>query len=183
MRSNMCFKYNHPTEPKGLICADGLTLEPLFLGRLRPERLTSNQIVSQHRISFAWRHKQPIYFFRPKWAGSVTSALVEALHEKPNIWDSDHVRHNPTCTVTEEDFGINMKRDCTNYRFNENKDAYQLCSYCTADLRLCFHICRLMVFLCDGSVSIISLPNNSTGTCKHFMRVCSDLSFLSAKQN
>ena len=31
---------------------------------LRPERLTSNQIASQHRISFAWRHKQPIYLSR-----------------------------------------------------------------------------------------------------------------------
>ena len=33
----------------------------------------------------------------------------------------------------------------------KNKVADQLCSYCTADLRLCFHICRLFVFLCGGS--------------------------------
>ena len=26
------------------------------------------------------------------------------------------------------------------YRLSENKDADQLCSYCTADLRPCFHI-------------------------------------------
>ena len=39
--------------------------EPLFLGWLKPERYTSNQLVSQKRVSFAWKHKQPIYFFRP----------------------------------------------------------------------------------------------------------------------
>ena len=31
--------------------------------------LTSYQIASEHRISFLWRHKQPIYFFRPQRAG------------------------------------------------------------------------------------------------------------------
>ena len=49
-------------------------LEPLLLGKLRPERLTSYQIVIQQRTSFAWRHKHLIYFFRPLWAGS--SCLV-----------------------------------------------------------------------------------------------------------
>ena len=29
-------------------------------------------MVSQWRISFAWRHKQTIYFFRPQWVGPVT---------------------------------------------------------------------------------------------------------------
>ena len=39
--------------------------EPLSLGWLKPERYTSNQLVSQKRVSFAWKHIQPIYFFRP----------------------------------------------------------------------------------------------------------------------
>ena len=39
-------KYNHPTKPIRLICMNGLT-KPLFLGRLRHERLTSNQMVGQ----------------------------------------------------------------------------------------------------------------------------------------
>ena len=38
--------YNHPTKPIWLICMDCLT-KPLFLGRLRHERLTSNQMVGQ----------------------------------------------------------------------------------------------------------------------------------------
>ena len=32
------------------------------------------------------------------------------------------------------------------YPSSENKGADQLCSYCEADLRLCFHLCRLLVF-------------------------------------
>ena len=34
---------------------------------------------------------------------------------------------------------------------SENKGADQLCSYCTADLRLCFRICRNPVFSLCGS--------------------------------
>ena len=30
-----------------------------------------------------------------------------------------------------------------NYLCSENKDADQLCSYCTADLRLCFRLCNV----------------------------------------
>ena len=32
------------------------------------------------------------------------------------------------------------------YPCSENKGADQICSYCKADLRLCFHLCRLFVF-------------------------------------
>ena len=34
---------------------------------------------------------------------------------------------------------------------NWTKDVGQLCSHFTADLRLCFRICTLLVFLCGGS--------------------------------
>ena len=37
------------------------------------------------------------------------------------------------------------------YPCSENKDADQLCSYSTADLRLCFCTCRLLVLWCGGS--------------------------------
>ena len=33
------------------------------------------------------------------------------------------------------------------YPFSENKGADQLRSYCEADLRLCFRICRLFIFM------------------------------------
>ena len=32
------------------------------------------------------------------------------------------------------------------YPHSENKGADQLCSYCAADLRLCFRICKKLVF-------------------------------------
>ena len=37
------------------------------------------------------------------------------------------------------------------YPSSENKGADQLRSYCEADLRLCFRLCRLLVFPCGGS--------------------------------
>ena len=37
------------------------------------------------------------------------------------------------------------------YPCSENKDADQLRSYCEADLRLCFRICKLLFFSCTGS--------------------------------
>ena len=54
-------------------------------------------------------------------------------------------------------FGI-YKEEELYYPSSENKDADQLRSYCEADLRLCFHICRLLVFWCSGSnVSMFKL--------------------------
>ena len=32
------------------------------------------------------------------------------------------------------------------YPCSENKGADQLCSYCTANLQLCFRLCKLLVF-------------------------------------
>ena len=37
------------------------------------------------------------------------------------------------------------------YLCSENKGADQLRSYCEADLRLCFRLCRMLVFPCGGS--------------------------------
>ena len=37
------------------------------------------------------------------------------------------------------------------YPSSENKGADQLRGYREADLRLCFHLCRLLVFPCGGS--------------------------------
>ena len=41
------------------------------------------------------------------------------------------------------------------YPCSENKDADQLRGYREADLRLCFRICKLLVFSCEGSNSIL----------------------------
>ena len=39
------------------------------------------------------------------------------------------------------------------YPSSENKGADQLRGYREADLRLCFRLCRLLVFPCGGSIS------------------------------
>ena len=41
------------------------------------------------------------------------------------------------------------------YPCSENKGADQLRSYCEADLRLCFRLCRLLVFPCGGSYFLL----------------------------
>ena len=41
------------------------------------------------------------------------------------------------------------------YPCSENKGADQLCGYREADRRLCFHICRLLVFPCSGSFDVL----------------------------
>ena len=42
------------------------------------------------------------------------------------------------------------------YPCSENKGADQLCSYCTADLYLCFRLCELLVFSFGGSNTSLS---------------------------
>ena len=42
------------------------------------------------------------------------------------------------------DFGIEEKEGLF-YPYSENKGSEQLCSYCTADLRLCFRIIKILV--------------------------------------
>ena len=39
------------------------------------------------------------------------------------------------------------------YPSSENEGADQLRSYCEADLRLCFRLCRLLVFPCGRSIN------------------------------
>ena len=47
------------------------------------------------------------------------------------------------------------------YPSSENKGDDQLRSDCEADLRLCFRLCRLLVFPCGGSYYEIKLYNTS----------------------
>ena len=69
------FRFSH--DAAHIIMCGWLDSEPLFLGRLRPERLTSNQIASQHRTGFHWGHNQPIYFLLgPKWVGAPVSVRL-----------------------------------------------------------------------------------------------------------
>ena len=49
------------------------------------------------------------------------------------------------------------------YPSSENKGADQLRGYCEADLRLCFRLCRLLVFPRGGSF-LMSMPTAPKGS-------------------
>ena len=64
---------------------------------------------------------------------------------------SDKVRRKPTCVATEDRWkleSLDLRRSgIVLYECSENKHVDQLCSYCTADLRLCFCIRKMFVFV------------------------------------
>ena len=54
------------------------------------------------------------------------------------------------------------------YPCSENKDADQLRGYREADLRLCFRLCKLLVFSCTGSflsIIIVLMHDISSKMC------------------
>ena len=57
----------------------------------------------------------------------------------------------------------------------ENKGADQFCSYCEADLRLCFCLSILLVFLCSGSIKMYfsSVKNmNASDDLPRYFKAC-----------
>ena len=73
---------------------------------------------------------------------------------KPVFGVSDQVQHKSACAATEcgQKLGISgfKNEEELYYQCSENKGADQLCSYCTADLRLCFRIGKNSVFSAKG---------------------------------
>ena len=58
------------------------------------------------------------------------------------------------------------------YPFSENKGADQLRGYREADLRLCFHLCKLLVFSRGGSfVIVFHIIPSTTSTDEIFKRL------------
>ena len=76
--------------------------------------------------------------------------INEPRREKTNVLVSDLVRHKPGCTATEDGYRLEIseveRRGIVLYLCSENKGADQLRGYREADLRLCFCICRTLVF-------------------------------------
>ena len=103
MTSNKCLKYNHPTKPQRRF-----DLKPLFLGKLRPERLTSNLMVSQQRTSFAWRQSSPSISLGPYGRGpkfriyEEKESLMSRIMRKPK---NNGFRTGPTQTKLYEQRG------------------------------------------------------------------------------
>ena len=101
-----------------------------------------------------------VFFFASMEARSATSFGVFAKSNEPSREKTSILGFRPGTIQTGLYSRISMleachfvykkKRHCTIYVAN-TKGADQLCSYCTADLRLCFRSCMLLVFLRSGS--------------------------------
>ena len=79
---------------------------------------------------------------------------------KPVFRVSDHIKHKPSCTATEDRYSSKFwikKAEGLYYQCSENKGADQLCRYWAADLRLCFHICKKQVFSSHSSIIVGSI--------------------------
>ena len=80
---------------------------------------------------------------------------------KPTMWFSTRSNTNravqPQKITRSLKFWIKKVEELY-YPCSENKGADQLCSYCTADLWLCFHLCKSLVFSCNGSNKITPFP-------------------------
>ena len=79
--------------------------------------------------------------------------LLSLCVRKPTIWV-------PTTSDTNQpvqsqkmvrSLKFQIKEEGLYYPCSENKGADQLHGYCEADLCLCFRLCKLLVFSCDGS--------------------------------
>ena len=79
--------------------------------------------------------------------------------------DSDHMNlrmRKQTNSVSDTNWPVQSQKQARRLKFwikeeeglydlySDNKEADQLCNCCTADLHLCFHICRLFAFWCGG---------------------------------
>ena len=85
----------------------------------------------------------------------MTTTCMNQVTRKQNNVVSEQIRHIPACTSTEDGYRLEIldleRRGILYYPCSENKGADQLRSYCDADLRLCFRICRILVFSRRGS--------------------------------
>ena len=79
------------------------------------------------------------------WPCKVSILHMSCVARKHVFGVSDQVRHKPLCTATEDGCRLEFQmsdEEGLYYLCSENKGSNQLCSYCVADLRLCFRICN-----------------------------------------
>ena len=87
----------------------------------------------------------------------------EPRHEKTNVLVSTRSDANqavqPLKMARGWKFWIKVEEKLY-YPYSENKGADQLRGYREADLRLCFRICKTLVFSRNGSYEIVRKPTN-----------------------
>ena len=82
--------------------------------------------------------------------------VLSLCMRKPTIWVQIRSDTNQPVQSQKMDRGWKFwikKVQELYYPCMENKGADQLCNYCEADLRICFRLCRLLVFPCGGSIT------------------------------
>ena len=113
--------------------------------------LVSNEVCNALMKSYLVMKLCGIYHIFPTFI--LKCRKSELSRGKTNNVVPQQVRHKPTCTSTEKSWKLEMSdlRRREIVLRSENKGADQLRSYCEADLRLCFHLCRLLIFPRGGS--------------------------------
>ena len=90
------------------------------------------------------------YYVIKKTCDSCKYTFCKAIFEPPrgktNNVVSEQVRHKQGCTSTEDGWRLEILDLESRGICSENKGADQLRGYREADLRLCFRLCRLLVF-------------------------------------
>ena len=79
---------------------------------------------------------------------------MSRLVGKPTMWFPNRSDTNRPVQAQKQARSLKfrvLEEDEVYYSCSENKGADQLCGYREAGLRLCFLICRLLVFPCGGS--------------------------------
>ena len=79
---------------------------------------------------------------------------MSRLMGKPTMWFPNRSDRNRPVQLQKQARSLKFwsyVEEALYYPSSENKGADQLRSYCEADLRLCFRICRLLVFPWGGS--------------------------------
>ena len=82
------------------------------------------------------------------------SEIGATLQENPHSWFSSRSVTNRPVKSQKQAKSLKFRikeEEKLYYTYSKNKSADQLCSYCEADLRLCFRICKNLGFSRCGS--------------------------------
>ena len=88
----------------------------------------------------------------------ITSTYLSRLVGKQTMWFPNRSNTNRPVQAQKQARSLKFwiyKVEELYYPCSKNKDADQLRSYYEADLRLCFRLCRLLVFPCGGSFNYL----------------------------
>ena len=109
-------------------------------------------------LPFFFKKKIFFFFFFFFFCKSTTACRSGAVFFAFPLFKNLQVRHKSVYIVAEAGYRLEilaLVEEELYYLSSENKGADQLFSYCTADLHLCFHICKnhFSLLKCDPNCS------------------------------